>query len=81
MEDGVLGAGDCEHAVDQPGQSGQLGERAGHLAGGVAAGYFFGEQLQAQPDGGQRRAELVGHIGDHRLMAVDQCFADGRPWR
>jgi len=52
----VLGARHREQAVHQPGQPGQLIERAGQLVpGGLGVGVGVrGEQVQPQPQRGQR---------------------------
>ena len=67
----VLRAGHRQQAVDQPGQPGQLVQRAGQLMAGVRVG-VGGEQVQPQPQRSQRGAQLVRHVGDDRPVPVHQ---------
>jgi hypothetical protein len=68
---GILRAGDCEQAVDQPGQPGVLRLRASGLGAVVLIG-VLGQQVEPQAERGQRGAELVGDVGHHRLVAIDE---------
>ena len=70
----VLRACHREQAVHQPGQPGQLFERAGQLVPGglrVRIG-VRGEQVEPQPERGQRGAQLVRHVRDHGPVPVHQ---------
>ena len=73
----AVGAGQHEQAVDEAGQP--LGLRDGVLevGGGVAVGFGL-EVLEPQPQPGQRRAELVGRIGDEGLLAPHEVLQPGR---
>jgi hypothetical protein len=73
----LLGARHRQQPVDQPGQPGDLLLGGGQFLGGVALG-TGGQNVEPQPQRGQRGAQLMGDIGDHRPVAVHQGLRTGR---
>ena len=72
-----VGTGQHQETVDEAGQP--LGLRHGVLqvGGGVAVGVGL-EVLQPQPQAGERRAELMGGVGDEGLLAPHEVLQPGR---
>jgi hypothetical protein len=73
----VLRPRDRQQAVHQAGQPGDLALHGGQLGGGGVIS-VLGEQVQPQPKRGERGTELMGDVGHHGLVTVDQCLEPSR---
>ena len=95
----ALGPGQGQQAVDEAREAGDLPQRCGHtrdLGLGVGdLGQRALEQLEAQSQGGQRCAQLMGGVGHEGLLGADEllqprgrlvdgggqaCRTSGGPW-
>ena len=61
----ALERGEVEQVFDQGSQAGALGfDNVAVAAPGIGFELFTGQHLGVHPQAGQRRLELVGHVGD-----------------
>ena len=77
---GGLGAGQGEQAVDQSGQPAGLGGGRPQVTGGRRRRRRL-QVLQPQPQRGQGGAQLVGGVGDERLLGRPAAGPAGPPCR
>ncbi len=77
----VLAAAQHEQLVDDRRETVDLGGPGVELGGDPGANSRGARLLQTQPQRGQRRAQLMGGVGDELALGADQPLRRGRPSR